>query len=178
MVGLPGSGKSHLVRHVRRLVACAVISTDRVRHFVRHHPTYTAAEMVYIYEICFNLVDRRLQRQQRVIFDGSNYLAQRRHRLREIALRYQAPSAVVHVQASAEVIRARLAQRQRSAQGNGDLSDAGWPVYRWMLEAQEPVAGPHLNLDTTDTPAAVLAQQLVQYWKEREQALAPADDYL
>lgn len=178
MVGLPGAGKSYLVRHLRRLLSCSLVSTDQVRQFMRNRPTYTAAEMVYNYEICFTITDQRLRRGQRVIFDGSNYLAERRHRLREIARRHQVPFAVAYVQASTEVTRNRLLHRRRSGTNNKDLSDAGWSVYRWMVEAQEPVAGPHLILDTSNTPIEELAFQLYQYWMESEQIVAPANDYL
>jgi len=177
MVGLPGAGKSYLVRHLSQLVPCAVVSTDQVRQHMRNRPTYSAAEMVYNYEICFSLINRRLERNQRVVFDGSNYLAERRHRLREIAQRHQVPYTVAQVQASTEVTRSRLLQRQRIGTNNEDLSDAGWSVYRWMVEAQEPVAGPHLILDTSETPVDELAYQLYQYWMKSEQIPSPAYDY-
>jgi predicted kinase len=168
MVGLPGAGKSYVVERLQLLVPCLVVTTDRVRLFVRDRPTYTAAEMAYIYEVCYGVVDRRLGRGQRVIFDGSNYLAARRERLFAIAARRPAPFAVCHVQASEEITRQRLARRLGGDRHNGDVSDAGWSVYQWMVEAQEPVAVDHLPLDTTTTPPDDLAARLYQYWMQRE----------
>lgn len=178
MAGLPGAGKSHIVRHLQRLVPCVVVSTDRVRLYVRGKPTYTAAEMVYMYEICYGIIDKRLRAGQRVVFDGSNYLAARRQRVADIAARNNAPLALGHVQASEPVTRARLTRRMSSGQDGDDLSDAGWVVYQWMVEAQEPIDGPHLVLDTSATPAGVLARRLYDYWMECEQTFASPDVHL
>lgn len=169
MVGLPGAGKSYILEKLQELVPFAVVTTDRVRLHVRDQPTYTAAEMAFIYEICYGVVNRRLQRGLRVAFDGSNYLAARRKRLLEIARRHDAPVAVCYVQASEAVTRQRLSRRIAGARHRGDLSDAGWPVYQWMVVAQEPLAVHHLTLDTTETPPEVLAARLYDYWMAREQ---------
>lgn len=169
MVGLPGAGKTFVVSAVQKVVPCAVITTDRVRLHVRTQPLYTAAEMAYTYEICFGLIATRLDRGQRVVFDASNYLAARRRRLAEIAHRRRAALAICQVQASEEVTRRRLARRV-SGNGHGsDPSEAGWPVYKWMVEAMDPVTMEHLNVDTTATPVETLAEQIQQYWVAREE---------
>lgn len=169
MVGLPGAGKSYIVDHVQTRLNCTVIRTDQVRRHVREQPTYTPAEMTYIYEICYGLVDERLGRGERVVFDGSNYLAARRRRLLEVAAWHRSAVAICHVQASEAVTRQRLRERVQGDGGNGDLSDAGWSVYQWMVEAQEPVAVPHLKLDTTDVPPETLVDRLLDYWAAREE---------
>lgn len=178
MVGLPGAGKSYMVDHVQQRLGCTVIRTDHVRRHVRDQPTYTPAEMTYVYEICYGLVDTRLGRGERVIFDGSNYLAARRRRLLEVAAFYRSAVAVCHVQASEAVTRQRLRRRVHGDNRNGDLSDAGWSVYQWMVEAQEPVAVPHLKLDTTDAPPERLIQQLCDYWAAREREAGAGNRYL
>lgn len=169
MVGLPGAGKSYILEKLQDLVPFGVVTTDKVRLFVRDQPTYTAAEMAYIYEICYGVINRRLERGLRVAFDGSNYLAARRQRLFAIARRHSAPVAVCYVQASEAVTRQRLNRRMAGERHQGDSSDAGWSVYQWMVEAQEPLAVPHLTLDTTDTPPEVLAARLYAYWMAQEQ---------
>ena len=178
MVGLPGAGKSYIVDHVRDRLNCTVIRTDRVRRYVREQPTYTPAEMTYVYEICYGLVDERLARGERVIFDGSNYLAARRRRLLEVAAFHRSAVAICHVQASETVIRQRLQERIRGKGRNGDLSDAGWSVYQWMVEAQEPIAVPHLTLDTTNAPRDTLVQSLCDYWAAREEEAGAGNRHL
>lgn len=164
MVGLPGSGKSLVVEKMAAVLPCVAISTDKVRLFMRRYPTYTAAEMMFVYEVCHRLIEQRLGRGQRVVFDGTNYLAARRQQLFKLAQRRNAPVAVCLVQASEEAVRHRLSARMGAGRRDSDLSDAGWAVYQWMVQAQEPVVGPHLILDTTTSPPDLLAAQLRDYW--------------
>jgi predicted kinase len=168
MMGLPGTGKSLIVEQLQKLMPAAVISTDAVRRHLRQNPTYTAAEMMYVYELCHQLIERRLGLGQRVVFDGTNHVAARRQQLMSLAQRRGAPFALCHVQAAERVIQERLAARKGHSRRDGDLSDAGWPVYQWMVAAQEPITIPHLTLDTTGTPPEALAQRLSAYWQEAE----------
>lgn len=164
MVGLPGSGKSSLVTQLQELLPSFVISTDWVRRHMRQSPTYTAAEMMFVYEVCNQVIGLRLKGGQRVIFDGSNYQAARRERLFKTADRYRAAVAVCHVQAAEAVVRDRLRKRTAGQRRDGDLSDAGWSVYQWMVQAQEPIVESHLTVDTSATAPDVLARQLRDYW--------------
>lgn len=171
MMGLPGTGKSLIVEQLQKLLPCTVISTDAVRRFMREQPTYTAAEMMYVYELCHQLIERRLGLGQRVVFDGTNHVAARRQQLLRLAQRRGAPFALCHVQAAEYVIQERLAGRKGKSRREGDLSDAGWSVYQWMVAAQEPIVIPHLTLDTTSSPPEVLAQRLSAYWQQVETEL-------
>lgn len=168
MVGLPGSGKSSVVHSLRTLTECIVVSTDAVRQQMSKHPGYTLNAMSLVYEVCYAIIRQRLRRGQRIIFDASNYLAARRQRLCNIAAETSTPVAVCYVQASQEVIEARLRQRTNGVRGQGDISEADWSVYMWMLAKQEPLQREHFLADTTSTPAAILAQAVYHYWKQIE----------
>ncbi len=174
MVGLPGTGKSSVVENLIKALPAVVISTDNVRLLMRNQPTYTAAERMLVYEVCYSIIESRLKRGQRVIFDASNYLAARRDYLRMLAQKVGAPVAVTYVQAAQETIRERLYRRNNGQRRQSDLSDADWSVYKWMVEAQEPVVGEHLILDTTATPPQILADRLYHYWLNCE-ATASSD---
>jgi predicted kinase len=149
MVGLPGTGKSLIVENLTMSMPAAVISTDFVRRYMRNNPTYTAAEMMFVYQVCHLVIELRLSRGQRVIFDGTNHAAARRQQLFEIARKQNSPLAVCQVQASEIVIRERLLSRKSGNRRDSDMSDAGWSVYQWMVAAQEPIVHDHLILDTT-----------------------------
>ncbi|WP_420644641.1 AAA family ATPase [Candidatus Leptofilum sp.] len=176
MVGLPGTGKSSVVEGLAQFMPFVVVSTDGIRLHLRNQPTYTAAEMMLVYEVCYAIIESRLREGQRVIFDGSNYLAARREHLMKIGKRAGAPVAVCYVQAAQETIRERLFKRNSGQRRKTDLSDADWSVYKWMVEAQEPVVGEHLILDTTDTPPNVLAEKLFYYWLKCEETGASDPD--
>ncbi|VAW36789.1 hypothetical protein MNBD_CHLOROFLEXI01-3761, partial [hydrothermal vent metagenome] len=99
MVGLPGTGKSSVVEGLSKFMSFVVISTDNIRLHLRNQPTYTAAEMMLVYEVCYSIIESRLREGQRVIFDASNYLAARREHLMKLGKRAGAPVAVCSVQA-------------------------------------------------------------------------------
>lgn len=168
MVGLPGSGKSSIVENLCKFVPFVLVSTDSIRAQVRRRPQYTASEMTLVYALSYQLIERRLQRGQRVVFDASNYLAARREDVTKLAENCGAPVAVCLVQAAQETVRERLFRRVTGNRRKGDLSDADWSVYKWMVEAQEPVMGPHVILDTTDTLPEPLATRLYHYWVDVE----------
>jgi predicted kinase len=168
MVGLPGAGKSTLVDALRLQLPGVIVRTDQVRRFVRAAPTYTAAEMALVYEVCLAVIGRRLARGQRVIFDASNYMALYRQRLLALAETSGAVVVVCRVQASEEVTRQRLHRRRSGQDDPHNWSDAGWSVYLRMVQAQEPLTMEHLSLDTTARPLPVLVEQLTAYWTERE----------
>jgi predicted kinase len=168
MVGLPGVGKSSVVESLQKTLPAVVISTDSVRGYVRQSPVYTAAEMALVYEVCYSLIERRLILDQRVIFDASNNLQARREFLAKLAGRCGAPLTICSIQAAQEIIQQRLYQRINGSRRKTDMSDADWTVYKWMVETQEPVVGPHLILDTSSTPPDVLAKRLYHYWLESE----------
>ncbi|GAB4264998.1 MAG: hypothetical protein Kow0080_04720 [Candidatus Promineifilaceae bacterium] len=168
MVGLPGTGKSSVVEGVQNYFSCVVISSDNIRLQMRNQPTYTAAEMMLVYEVCYSLIEARLRRGQRVIFDATNYLAARRQRVMEVARRCGAPVAVCYVQASQDVIRQRMLMRASNRRRKTDLSDADWAVYQWMVEAQEPVMVEHLIVDTTNASVEELGEKVSAYWLDIE----------
>jgi predicted kinase len=168
MAGLPGSGKSSIVQDLHRLLPFVVISTDWMRMQLCSKPAYTAAEQEKVYNISYALIVRRLERGQRVVFDASNYLAARREYVLDMASKCKAPVAIALVQASQEMIRQRLMRRMSQQRPAGDLSDADWSVYKWMVEKQEPILEPHIILDTSESPASILADQLCHYWLKVE----------
>jgi predicted kinase len=80
------------------------------------------------------------------------------------------------VQASQAVIQQRLRARAVRGHNKTDKSDADWAVYKWMVEAQEPLTEDHLIVDTTDTPPEKLAQNLYEYWLNVEKNAASDPD--
>ncbi|MCL4870792.1 MAG: AAA family ATPase [Anaerolineae bacterium] len=169
MVGLPGTGKSSLVEAMGQVLPFVVITTDEIRRFLPQKPIYTPAETHFIYELCHALISLRLKRGQRVVFDGTNYVAAQRQKLYILAEQHGAILAVCHVLVAKDVARQRLEKRIIGQRREADMSEADWAVYQWMVEAQEPVERPHLVLDTTVMPLQVLAQELQAYWLACEQ---------
>lgn len=177
MVGLPGTGKTSIVHALKRIHPCVVISTDHIRTFFQDNPTYTLAEMSSVYALCYAIMKRRLRKEQRVVFDASNYLAIHRQRIYDLANQMSAPLAICAVQAAEETIYNRLTQRMSADRSDHDLSEADWSVYNWMVQEQEPIMKEHLILDSTHQPVPDLARHLQNYWLQCETD-AKSDPYL
>ncbi|PID86379.1 MAG: hypothetical protein CSB13_03895 [Chloroflexi bacterium] len=176
MVGLPGTGKSSVVNALQSMMPHVIIATDEVRASIRQSPDYTPSEMMLVYEICYRLIERRLNEGQRVVFDGSNLIAARRNHLHHLARKCGSPMAICYIQASQEIIQQRLKARALRGHSHQDKSDADWAVYKWMVEAQEPVSKPHLIVDTTESKPNELAQKLFNYWQHIEKNAASDPD--
>lgn len=169
MVGLPGSGKSSVVNALYSQIPFVTISSDNIRQQWKQHPTYAPDEMLQVYEIGYALIEQRLKKGQRVVFDASNLLQSRRDHVAQLAQRCGKPLAICYIQANQAVVDERLRQREQQQQREVDLSDADWFVYKWMVETQEPLVREHIVLDTTNASLSVLADKLFDYWKECEQ---------
>lgn len=111
MVGLPGTGKSSLVETMRRSLPCVVVTTEKCADICPEKPTYTTAEKVFIYEVGHALAASRLRQGQRVVFDGTNYVAAQRQKLYALAEQVGATLAICHVQVAKEIARQRLVLR-------------------------------------------------------------------
>ncbi len=167
MVGLPGAGKSSIVEQMAAWCDFVVIQTDGIRKQLDNSPAYSMDEMASVYDICYALVARRLRAGQRVIFDASNYLQARRQRAMDLATLEGSAMAMCRVQASQTETYQRLMARE---QAKGGTSDAGWAVYQWMVENQEPLTVPHLIIDSSVAPIEQSARRLYEFWMEHEQS--------
>jgi predicted kinase len=170
VAGLPGSGKSLFARTLQGMVPSVAISTDIARGFLGYVPTRSDEERRFVYEVCYRVAGKRLCEGQRVIFDATNHTAAHRSRLAELAEECHVPVAFCHVYASEEVVRERLRRRDSSDRPEDKQSKARWGVYRLMVEAQEPFARPHLELDSSTAGPEELAAAAREYWLEREYA--------
>jgi len=148
LVGLPGSGKSTLARRLQQRAPLAVLESDRFRKLLFGQPTYSAEESQRLFRALHAAIDRLLGRGISCLLDATNLREEHRRPLYLLAERHGARLLLVQLEAPPPVVRARL-QRRRQATTPGDWSDAGPEVYERMRQALEPIARPHLRLDTS-----------------------------
>ena len=83
-----------------------------------------------------------------MLLDATSLVEARRRRLYTIAVQRDVKLVLVRVEAPPEVVRERLAARNRQEQRE-DHSDADWRVYQRMRRSEEPIGRGHITVDTS-----------------------------
>ena len=145
--GLPASGKSWLAEHLAGPLDAALFQSDVRRRELFAVPAgqhwrgpydqgmYSPEAKQRIYDSLLADARTQLQRDRRVIVDGS--FVQRRWRAPFVALARElaVPYLFVEVTAQESVVKERLAQR---AKDPNQPSDADWNVYVKLAAQREP----------------------------------------
>jgi predicted kinase len=168
--GLPGAGKSTLARNLAEPAGFTVIRSDVVRKELAGEDREDAnphsfAKGRYSLEWNERTYAECLRRAELLFFEGhrvgidATFREEHRRRLFvEAALRWGLPVVFLLCQASAEVVRARLALRKE------DASDADWAVYlQAASQWEEPTPATRRlvrTLDASGEPGQVLGQAL------------------
>ena len=150
LCGLPGTGKSHFADTVSRRIPCLVLGSDRLRKVLVPHPSYTRAEHARVFRAAHALAEGLLAQGHRVVFDATNLTERAREPLREIAARTGVPLLLVQFDAPPALVRQRLARRSRG-EVDDTWSDADWRIYCRLYPGQEPVTGPHVDVDSSQS---------------------------
>jgi len=148
LCGLPGTGKSYLARRLAEHLPFVIIETDFVRKTLFSPPTYSARESALVHRVCHTLIEKLLRKGLRVIFDATNLVEFQREYVYRLAEHSGAKLVIVKTVAPEEVVQERLHKRRQRRDAH-DISDADWSVYRRMKRRQQPIARPHLVVDTS-----------------------------
>lgn len=145
--GLPGTGKSHFAGELRERLPFLVVGSDRMRKLLIPRPKYTRAEHQRVFAACHQLVGQLLTQGRSVIFDAAHLTEWARQPVYEIALRLDARLILVWFTAPLEVIQRRLGNRTAGLSTDA-YSDADWQVYCRLRPGEEPIAGPHITVNS------------------------------
>ena len=157
LCGLPGTGKSHFAAGLARRLPCLVLGSDRLRKILEPRPTYDREEHARVFRAAHALLELLLAQGYRVIFDATNLTERSREPLYDIAARVGVPLVMVQVDAPPRLVRSRLARRSRG-EADDTYSDADWRIYCRLYPGQEPVLGPHFDLDSSGNIEAVVEE--------------------
>jgi predicted kinase len=163
MVGLPGTGKSYLVREVAQRVSVDIVQTDEIRRTLVARPEYTPEENQRVFTEAHRESERLLRQGHSVVFDATNVYARGRRILYNIAKSTGARLLIVRTDAPDATVMERLNHRALGADPS-DRSQAGWDVYVRMKSRFEPIKQPHLRVDTSQDvlPAVQEIAQFIQ----------------
>lgn len=146
--GLPGSGKSTVAHALVTRVPVALLQSDRLRKLLIPTPEYSPEEHERVFGAVHVVLERLLRAGIPAILDATNLTERERRPLAEIAQRAGARAVIVGVEAPEQIVRRRLADRSAGVRAAYDMSDAGGAVYDTMRARAEPIAGPHVRIDT------------------------------
>jgi len=146
--GLPGSGKSYFCRQLTSRHPLARLDSDALRKALFGQPAHSPEESSRLFSACHYVLDRLLGAGISALMDATNLREVHRRQLYDIAERHGAKLVLVSLRAPAAVVEGRLAARARRADPE-DLSDAGPEIYERMRSLDEPIARPHIVVDTS-----------------------------
>jgi len=174
MCGLPASGKSWLARRLARPLRAICLRSDARRKLLAGLPVgghapkgygeglYSEESRARTYRALLGDAIEMLEAGHSVVVDATFARRAERARFVDAAERMDLPYYVLHVTASEETTRRRLAER---AADPSNISDADFSVYeraKESFEAPEEVPGGHvLELESGDRPPELASGALL-----------------
>ena len=164
--GLPGTGKSHFSRQLAERVPLAMLESDALRKTLFPVPTHSASESSLVFRLIHALIGEILDRGVPVLLDATSLVEAHRKRLYTIADQRDVKLVLVRMEAPSDVVRERLAGRNRQEQRE-DHSDADWSVYQRMRRSEEPISRSHFTVDTS-RDVGPMVERIVQEIRGRD----------
>lgn len=158
--GLPGTGKTHLVRQlVQRRPRLLVLSRDVMRRALLCRPTYSADEKELVDGLIAVMAGHLLERGKDVVIDGMSLSsAHGVERLVQVASSRSAPVRIIQCDCRPETALARI----RADEGSHPAGDRGEALYFQVRELFQPIPHPFLRVDT-DTESAGALDAVLDY---------------
>jgi predicted kinase len=142
VMGLPGSGKSHLASRLAAMIHADYISSDQVRKKMRANRTYSAKEKAWVYAEMMDQMKQAVKRNENVVLDATFYKGAIRKQFIDEA---KDGGGIIFIEVKAEesIIKERLKQKRED-------SDADFKVYKIIKAQWEPLQERHLILQSTN----------------------------
>jgi predicted kinase len=159
--GLPGTGKSWLVRQiVSKLPGFHVLSRDVLRAAVLPHPSYTPEEKALVDDLVCSMTGFLLDRGRDVVIDGMALSsAARVDELVQIAESRKLPARIIECVCRQDTALSRIARDD----GSHPAGDRGEALYVAVKARFQPVTHPFLTVDTdreNDSNVAAILEYL------------------
>jgi predicted kinase len=160
--GLPGSGKSFFAEKLAKILDAEYLNSDKVRHELHAAGKYSFRDKLIVYKQMAADTARLLGENKSVVVDATFYHHTMRELFLQIAKCYHCPIHVIEVTADENKIRQRLMHPRK-------YSEADFGVYEKVRDEFDPIAMPHLVLDSTnDDIGSMLTTALDYIDHERE----------
>ena len=153
LAGLPGVGKSTLARALGERLGALVIDKDAIRDaiFPLAWVDYSDPQNALATDVSYMVIAYILNRDPEtlIVLDGKPFSRQtQRDEARAVAERTGSDSRLIHCVAPDTVVKQRL-EREAARDPRTLAADRTFAKYLRIKAIFEPIAGPHLVLDTT-----------------------------
>lgn len=153
LAGLPGVGKSTLARALGERLGASVIDKDAIRDaiFPQAWVDYSDPQNALATDVAYMVITYILERgpETLIVLDGKPFSRQdQRDAAQAVAERAGSSFRLIHCVAPDEVVKERLA-REATRDPRTLVADRTFAKYLRIKSVFEPVAMPHLVLDTT-----------------------------
>ena len=144
LCGLPGTGKSHFARALTdRAPAFVWVNSDYCRKRLVRRPEYSREEHQRVFAAMHALIADLLAAARPVVFDATNLNEEVRRPLYAVAAAAGVTPLIIRFTAPPGLVRQRMAERD-AGRAETAHSDANWPIYQRMADADGPAPRPHL----------------------------------
>ena len=140
--GLPGSGKSHFASRFAKVINAEYINSDRVRKEIFEKRLYSDEEKKVVYAKMLEQMKESVKQKRNLVLDGTFHKKEIRKMFIE-EMKGKGGISFIEIQAAENIIAERL-KKERT------YSEADFEVYKLINRQNEPLAGPHLILRSTN----------------------------
>ncbi len=148
LCGLPGVGKSTVVRKLKESIGGTVFRTDRIRKRLFDEPEYTKEETESVYSEMMRGAEDALSDGGTVILDGTFKTLRLRDKAREAAKRRDAAFRLIKVECHTRIVKDRIENRD-------GISDADFSTHRRLRREFEPISEGEVIDNSGDLSATV-----------------------
>jgi predicted kinase len=113
LYGYPGSGKTHFSNEMTKLLQCAHVHGDRIRHELFEDPQFDEQENAIVTQLMEYMTQEFLSAGVSVIYDYTTIRKSQRRSLRELARKQGVGTVTVWFQMDMETASKRLNDRDR-----------------------------------------------------------------
>ncbi len=157
--GLPGTGKTFLAKELLKFIDAKSIHSDQVRSRLNKRGNYAAGDKQIIYEQMLQETRELIEKGKHIILDATFTTTENRRKIMAIAQLYQQPVFFIQTTADEAVIKKRVQKKRED-------SEADFSVYQKLKEDFDPVAIPHLMVDTGTTNTPTIIKQIINFIKQ------------
>lgn len=156
VLGLPGSGKSYFAHRLAESLNATYINSDRLRMELFPKRTYSELETAKVYEVMLERMDEAIDQRKNLVLDATFYKSKSREPL---MAKNRGEVFFIEIQADEDIVKDRLKK-------NRPYSEADLGVYQLIKQLWEPLEGPHLTLQSTNTNIGTMLETALQYLKQ------------